>query len=344
MTSELLKEAIADAKAVRATALANAKAALEEAFTPKLESMLAKKLKEEAEGEVEESSDIGSGDNKVAPISKQAATSDACADAGQKFDAHMEEEAMEEEGVEKDWEAKTPSDEEITSDEIEEILKELEEEAAPVPAPAPVDAAAAPAPVAPAPADAAAAPAPVAPVAEETEEAEKEEEEEEINLDELLTALNEVSEEEEEEGKKLEEEDEEEEEEEGKKVEESLRKENAEYRKTIEFLREQLSEVNLLNAKLLYTNKLFKGNNLSNAQKMKVIEQFDLTNSIREVKLTFANMQEALNLGTAVTKKTAITEGLASKPVNTTKPVDKIVAGETNEMALRFQKLAGIKK
>ena len=43
--SNLLKEAIADAKAVRATALANAKAALEEAFQPKLEAMLVEKLK-----------------------------------------------------------------------------------------------------------------------------------------------------------------------------------------------------------------------------------------------------------------------------------------------------------
>ena len=53
---DLLKEAIADAKAVRETALANAKAALEEAFTPKLQSMLSQKLKEEdlEEGEHED--------------------------------------------------------------------------------------------------------------------------------------------------------------------------------------------------------------------------------------------------------------------------------------------------
>jgi len=37
---DLLKEAIADAKAVRETALANAKIALEEAFTPRLQSMI----------------------------------------------------------------------------------------------------------------------------------------------------------------------------------------------------------------------------------------------------------------------------------------------------------------
>ena len=45
--SDLLKEAIADAKAVRETALANAKMALEEAFTPHLKSMLSAKLAED---------------------------------------------------------------------------------------------------------------------------------------------------------------------------------------------------------------------------------------------------------------------------------------------------------
>ena len=69
--SNLLKEAIADAKAVRETAIANAKLALEEAFTPKLQSMLSRKIEEDMEDEddtVEEQSDssnIGAGDNKV---------------------------------------------------------------------------------------------------------------------------------------------------------------------------------------------------------------------------------------------------------------------------------------
>ena len=45
--SDLLKEAIADAKAVRETALQNAKMALEEAFTPRIQSMLSAKLAED---------------------------------------------------------------------------------------------------------------------------------------------------------------------------------------------------------------------------------------------------------------------------------------------------------
>ncbi len=149
--SNLLKEAIADAKAVRATALANAKAALEEAFQPKLEAMLAEKLK----NEIADSSDIANsdptGDNDGMPL-----TVDRYVDEG---------------------------DMQISDDELNEILAELEDELdeagqvdpnVPVaPVPAPVDPMAqAPAPVAP------------APVAEDTEGDEM------VDLQELLDSLN----------------------------------------------------------------------------------------------------------------------------------------------------------
>ena len=129
--------------------------------------------------------------------------------------------------------------------------------------------------------------------------------------------------------------------------------------KTIEFLRGQINEVNLLNAKLLYTNKLFKefAGVLDDSYRMKIVESFDLTKSVREVKLAYALLAESLNFGTQITKtkiakavaKPAvqkgqvkqITEGFASRPVSSTKPSQLITEG--NEMALRFKKLAGIK-
>jgi hypothetical protein len=128
---------------------------------------------------------------------------------------------------------------------------------------------------------------------------------------------------------------------------------------TIEFLRGQINEVNLLNAKLLYTNKLFKefAGVLDNSYRMKIVESFDLTKSIREVKLAYALLAESLNFGTQVNKVSSlktdkkpvvqntqvnrITEGFASKPVSSTKPSQLITEG--NAMALRFKKLAGIK-
>ena len=134
----------------------------------------------------------------------------------------------------------------------------------------------------------------------------------------------------------------------------SLKKELLEYRNTVQYLRDRINEVNLLNAKLLYTNKLFKQAQLTNEQKLKVIEQFDLTKSVREAKMTYANLSESLSFGARktlaapapVARKTAIVktiaEGLASKPVASTRPT-KAVITEGAEMANRFKKLAGIR-
>ena len=341
--SNLLKEAIADAKAVRATALANAKAALEEAFQPKLEAMLAEKLK----NEIAEETDAVHQNEAQVPV----------------------QEAEEEEVVE------------ITDDELNEILAELEGEleegnpAEPVPAPAapapvadlnlPANSsitvapapAPAPAPVAevpPAPAPevppAPAAPAP-APVAEETEE------DEVVDLQELLDSLNEdesLEDETSEEEETLAEGEEEEEEKvdekiEDEKVDEALQSQLNEALQTVQYLRDQLNEVNLLNAKLLYTNKIFNSFNLDQKQKLKVVETFDLAKSIREVKLSYTILSESYSLGASVVKKTnttakTITEGLASKPVASTAPAKEVIVENSNVMASRFQKLAGIKR
>ena len=57
---DLLTEAIADAKAVKDTAIANAKLALEEAFTPYLKNQLSAKLEEmdKKDDEVKEAKDL----------------------------------------------------------------------------------------------------------------------------------------------------------------------------------------------------------------------------------------------------------------------------------------------
>lgn len=331
MKSTLFQEAIADAKAVRATALANAKAALEEAFTPKLQSMLGEKLKEELE----------ENDDSVVSV----------------------------EGSE---------DMEVTSEEIDAILKELDNDVkdteSPVDAsPAPVDDVSSVSTDAVPSTGVTTVEAPVMVVApganDPVDDAPVDDapvdDAEEVNLEELLAELDspEVSGEEPVEEdvdaeedvdlnellKSLSEDEDDTEEETGVEVPaaelKEVKEQFAEACKTIEFLRGQLNEVNLLNAKLLYTNKLFKAHALDNTHKMKIIESFDLAKSVREVKLTYNNLSEALSFNKAKTsKKSAIVESFASQYVGTTKPAESIVSVPVNEMASRFQKLAGIKK
>jgi hypothetical protein len=78
--------------------------------------------------------------------------------------------------------------------------------------------------------------------------------------------------------------------------------------KEIDSLKAELQEVNLLNAKLLYTNKIFRAKNLQEAQKVKVLEAFDKASNVKEVKLVF----ETLNEGIKNTPKTQIKESLGS--------------------------------
>ena len=127
-----------------------------------------------------------------------------------------------------------------------------------------------------------------------------------------------------------------------------LRKQVNEAEEVIRYVKGQLNEVNLLNAKLLYTNKLFKEFNMNNEHKMRIVELFDLAKNVREVKLTYANITESLNFGgTEVRRKVqtsstvqSITEGLASGAVASTRPKAIITEGK---FASRMKQLAGIR-
>ena len=72
---------------------------------------------------------------------------------------------------------------------------------------------------------------------------------------------------------------------------------------TVKSLQSTINEVNLLNAKLLYANRLFRGYNLTNEQKSKVVENLDRTTSVREVKLVYATLAESMNF-TGTEKRT----------------------------------------
>lgn len=363
--SKLLKEAIADAKAVRETAIANAKIALEEAFTPRLQSILSQKLQQEMEDEeeadvneeygAEDTSDADSskidGDNKQ-PADDANSSSDL-AQGNPDTDVETAEVGLEPDEVEK---AQVSEGEEEDEDKVEEsyheeeemeesyneededeldlesIIRELEEELDDEEEEEVEDI----------------ANDVVDGHEDEMHEEESEEEmeaepsmeeemdsdDEEIDLDEILREM----------GYGEEEEEEVNEEEDSEKVEE-LEKELEEAISTIKTLKRTINEVNLLNAKLLYTNKLFRSYDLTNEQKHKVVETLDRTGNVREVKLVFSTLAESFKF-TGTTKKvkqTKLTESFASKPVASTAPKKEVITESTNVMADRFKKLANIK-
>ena len=289
--NNLLKECIADAKAVRETALANAKIALEEAFTPRLQSMLSARLAEEAEEEVTEEEE-----EMEMPAEGYENDEDGTPNPG----PAIEEEEMEEEGLD-----------------LESIIRELEEELGS--------------------SDIGGADSPNDLYEEDEADMEmsvepaEEEEEEEINIEEIIRALREEDGDDEETVK---------EEEEDMKKEEEAKKELEEAYRVIKFMRSKLNEVNLLNAKLLFSNKLFRNYPLNENQKMKVIENFDRANSIREVKLVYSTLCESLK---TANRKTNIKESYASKPVGKSTAPKKEILSEGSDLATRWKKLANLK-
>lgn len=106
---------------------------------------------------------------------------------------------------------------------------------------------------------------------------------------------------------------------------------------TINVLQNELNEINLLNAKLLYTNKIFKAKNLNESQKVKVLSSFDKAKNVGEVKMVFETLNEGIKVA-----KTTIKENLGSASKSTGTPTVKKPIVESNEAFLRMQKLAGL--
>jgi len=403
---DLLKDAIADAKAVRETALANAKIALEEAFTPRLQSMLSKKIATEMEDadETEDAEERGMDEEEAEEMmdkdemeaeemmDKDEMEAEEEMDAEEMKDAEemekeeeMDAEEMmdkdETEDAEEEEEMDESEDKEETEDKDEEEMDEVEDKDE----------------------------------EEKMDESEDAEEEDELDLESVLAELekdlddedqmDEIEDKDEEEkvdendvssdigksdnkvnpeandssktgaqgpegegkdepaGNELDDHDvvkeaedkdeedldldevlraltEEDKEEQDAEENEKLKKEIQETRTVVKFMRAKLNEVNLLNAKLLFSNKLFRAFGLNNNQKLKVVENFDRTKNLREVKLVYATLAESFKKPSKISE--SVSKGSSSKPVRSTKPAKAQVLAEGNELKARFKKLANI--
>jgi hypothetical protein len=387
---DLLKEAIADAKALKETAIANAKVALEEAFEPRLKSMLSAKLEEMEKEDLEE------GDDEMTEAKKKYKDDDR-KDGGESKETKRTEKMK----YGKDLAEAEDMDEEMDLDEIlaelegdlsEDARTDAEEEGY-------KDG-----------------------MEDEKEDMEDKEEDEEIDLDDMseddLKSFIEdviadmVTAGELEAGDEFEVEDEDVEDDEeidveddtevdvevneakedideadaitgltdvagalamaapalaailglgvaavkdklekgGKEAKELVAKANAKAKsmeegkdedmmEEVNTLRAELHETNLLNAKLLYTNKIFRAKNLKEAQKVKVLEAFDKASNVKEVKLIF----ETLNEGMVAKTATPIRENLgrASKASGNAPTKQPIM--EVDPQVARWQKLAGLR-
>ena len=372
---DLIKDAIADAKAVRETALANAKIALEEAFTPRIQSMLSDKIQSEVEGEEdhdeemhaeEEENDEGYDESKVIEIdgvkyAPVVSEEEEESDEEMKVEGEDEEdegynEDLDLESILRELEEETVNEEEEDEKDEKEVDEgydegdvgdglasdevETADEAELAENDVSSDIGAADNKVKPEAGDS--SKVGQGPESEGSDKPAGKEDDnlevvddltEDLDLEEVLKALTEGDDEDDEEKKE-------------ESVEEinTLKADIEEHRNVVKYLRGKLNEVNLLNAKLLFTNKLFRNFGLNNEQKLKVVETFDRATNLREVKLVFSTLAESFGNKVASKPSKPIKEskGSASKAVASTKPKTEKVISEGFDMKERFQKLAKI--
>ena len=122
-----------------------------------------------------------------------------------------------------------------------------------------------------------------------------------------------------------------------KKMNKEIKQELNEAYFTIRSLKSEINEINLLNAKLLYTNKIFKAKNLNENQKVKVLSSFDKAKNVGEVKMVYETLNEGIKVA-----KTTIKENLGRASKSTVTPTAKQPIVESNDVFKRMQKLAGI--
>jgi hypothetical protein len=343
---DILKEAIADAKAVRETALENAKMALEEAFTPQIKSMLSAKLKEEEdddkeegmhdEGEHDDEAEEGEHEEGMREDDDEAEEGEHEEGMRDEDDEDEAEEGMREEDDDEAEEGRHEEDDDMEEDlDLEAVIKELEAE-----------------------------------LSEGEDDDEDAEEGRGMKESDEIEEGEEIEEEYEIDEAALEEEEELEEVDKssgigkgdnkedntdvssgigkgktGMKESSELEAELKEYKEAVVFLKDKLHEVNILNAKLLFTNKLFKQYSLDSNQKLKVVETFDRAQTTREIKLVYSTLAEQFNDNNSIVTKKSISES-ASSAVASTKPSteSRKVISEENNVADRFRKLAGLIK
>jgi hypothetical protein len=320
---DLLREAIADAKAVKETAIANAKAALTESFTPFLKEKLSQKISEMEEGymdeEVYENAEENNDDLDEISLDELLAELEE-----NNPDDKTEENLYEAKKDEKDEEM---SLEDMSEDDlksfIEDVIKDMvankeleagnEEGAEEMDEPTDEE--------------------PTDEPADETADDEPADDEE-VDLEELLAEMNdkepsdELEEARRKKAKKAKEEEDDTKEEE---LEEAYG--------VIKHLKSELNEINLLNAKLLYTNKIFRSKSLTESQKIRVLTAFDKAKTKKEAQLVYETLTEGLKVSIT---KTSIKESLGSASKSLGSAIKKPII--ENDAFARMRELAGLKK
>ena len=340
MNTNLLKEAIAEADAIKKMAIENAKSSLNEAFDSKIKSMMAARLEEEAEDfDLEEEYEEGYEDDQDEAKHAEPDGDEPDGDEEpmkEKYDDEEEEGADEafnleailaelEAGDDKDkvMEKKGEDDDDAEEEEDDEPAKEEE------PMDEEIDIAALLAEMEDGEDD-------MDPEIKEEKDPEEDDKDEVATLEEEMMSLLEKMKEKKMAKMKKKEED-----------EKPESKELQEIKRQAAELAQKVNETNLINAKLLYLNKILRKYNLSEQQKIKVIGAFDKAQTVNESKIVHESLDQAFSVKNDNVKsglKESIGFASSAAGTSTKRVINEGVVSDVDKQVSRWQKLAGIIK
>ena len=349
---DLLKEAIADAKSVKETAIANAKLALEEAFTPYLKDQLSAKLQEmddedEEKAPKKEEKEVEVKKENVEEINLDELLAELELNEDEKTDAEQEgyEDGMEDEKEDIDDEEVDLED--LSEDDLKSFIEDVIKDMVAAGEIEPGDE-----------------------FADEDVDVEVEDEDVDVEVEDSIDIEDvedvdvdiEIDEAKEKEGEKVDEAKDELDELSNPDQRKKYKKESKPEERTeddakggddedklgealaaLDELKTELNEVNLLNAKLLYTNKIFKAKNLTESKKVKVLKAFDKATDVKQAKAIYETLNEGIvNTITNSRVNESVKRGAASKASGLEPKAKKQPILESNEVYDRMRKLAGL--
>jgi len=123
---------------------------------------------------------------------------------------------------------------------------------------------------------------------------------------------------------------------------ENLKEELVKYESAMEQLKENLYEVNLSNARLLYTNRVLRNSSLNERQKDKIVEAISGAGSVAEAKTIYETLQSTVE---AKPKRSpqSLSEAISNRSSVLTASRKETKATSQDPFSDRMRRLAGIK-
>ena len=122
-----------------------------------------------------------------------------------------------------------------------------------------------------------------------------------------------------------------------------LREQLDKYKQAMSEVKENLYEVNLSNARLLYTNRVLRNTSLNERQKDKIVEAISTAGSVTEAKTIYETLQSAVEATPNKRSPQSLSEAIGRNRASVIRATRQESTKTSDVFSDRMRRLAGIK-